>query len=191
MSIATSAAESAARSAATSAATSAVRMSAVRTTLGACAIAAATLLASSSARADIIFCNKFPHLLYVAIAYPQTDGSDSWISRGWLNVDTGDCAEFDTALHVKTLYYRAESVSYRDGGHSLRTVWGGGGDAQFAIWENDNFNFWNAQTRVLRSTLVTFTKVGETTGEALAVRMTFEADGIHVTTTTGNAGPAQ
>jgi len=166
-------------------------MLAVKTRLCACLIGALCLCAASSARADIVFCNQFPHLVYVAVAYPQTDGSDSWISRGWLNVATGDCSEFDTALHVKTLYYRAESVSYREGGHSVRTIWGGRGDGSFAIWENDNFNYWNAQTRVLNSTLETFTKAGETTGEALSVRVTFEADGIHVTTTTSNSAPSK
>ena len=165
-------------------------MIALRTTLGACAIGVACLYTSSSARADIVFCNKFPHLVYVAIAYSQTDGSNSWVSRGWLNIDTGDCAEFDTALHVKALYYRAESATYRDSGKSVNTVWGGGGDSKFAVLENSNFNFWNAQEKVLNSTLAVFTKVGDTTAAALSVRLTFEADGIHTTTTTKNAAPA-
>lgn len=144
----------------------------------------------SRAEAEIAFCNKFPHLVYVAIAYPQTDGSNSWISRGWLNISTGNCAEFDTALHVKTLFYRGESVSYRQGSESMKNVWGGNSDTKFAIWEDDNFNYWNAQTKVLKSTLVGFTKVGEATGEALSVRVTFEADGIHTTTTIENSPPA-
>ena len=82
------------------------------------AAAAALLLAASRADAEFVFCNKFPHLVYVAIAYPQTDGSNSWVSRGWLNIDSGNCAEFDTPLHVTALYYRAESDTYRDQGHS-------------------------------------------------------------------------
>jgi len=162
-------------------------MSALRSAINACAIGSTCLFAMSGARADIIFCNKFPHLVYVAIAYPQSDGS--WLSRGWLNIDTGDCTEFDTALHVKILYYRAESDSYRQGGESIKNVWGGQGDAQFAIWEDDNFNFWNAQTNVLKSTLVPFTKVGETTGDALSAQVTFEADSVHVTTTIKNSPP--
>jgi len=165
-------------------------MTAVRTTIGACAIGAACLGICSGAKADIIFCSNFPHLVYVAIAYPQTDGSNSWISRGWLNIDTGKCAQFDTALQVMTLYYRGESVTYKDKGKSVNTVWGGGGDGKFAILENSNFNFWNAQTKVLDSTLAGFTKIGATTGEALSVRFTFDADGIHTTTTTyGNSAP--
>lgn len=156
------------------------------------AAAAALLLAASRADAEFVFCNKFPHLVYVAIAYPQTDGSNSWVSRGWLNIDNGNCAEFDTALHVTALYYRAESDTYRDQGHSVSTVWGGDGDGKFAILENSNFNFWNAQTKVLNSRLAAFTKIGETIGEALSMRLTFEADGIHTTTTIhGNSAPKQ
>src|SRR5664280_911409 len=34
----------------------------------------ACLLAGPSARADITFCNQFPHLVYVAMAYPQNGG---------------------------------------------------------------------------------------------------------------------
>ncbi len=48
-------------------------MVALKTTLGACAIGVAFLCANSDARAEMVFCNKFPHLVYVAIAYPQTD----------------------------------------------------------------------------------------------------------------------
>ena len=92
-------------------------MSVLTAKLGGCAIGLACLLANPSARADIIFCNNFPHLIYIAIAYPQDDGS--WITRGWLNVDTGQCSEFDSALRVKTFYYRAESVPFRAGGHQV------------------------------------------------------------------------
>ncbi len=65
-------------------------------------------------------------------------------------------------------------------------------DGKFAILENSNFNFWNAQTKVLNSRLAAFTKIGETAGEALSMRLTFEADGIHTTTTIhGKSAPKQ
>jgi uncharacterized membrane protein len=148
-----------------------------------CAIGVVCLLASPSARAraDIVFCNNFPHLVYVAIAYPQQDGS--WISRGWLNVDTGQCTEFDSAVKVKAFYYRGESVPYRDGGRQVKTTWGGN-DAQFAIWEDSNFNYWDAQTQVLDSSLAGFIKGAETTGDAISATVSFDADGIHSTVTT-------
>ena len=164
-------------------------MSVLRSATAACAIGLICMFAVPSAKADIIFCNDFPHLVYVAIAYPQTDNSNSWISRGWLNVGTGDCTQFDTALHVNILYYRAESVSYRQGGHSVKNIWGGEGDAKFAIWKDNNFNLWNAQTNTLNSALVAFTKAGETSGDALSVQVTFGADGIHVTRTIKNSPP--
>ena len=71
----------------------------------------ACLLAGPSARADITFCNEFPQLVYVAMAYPQNGGS--WISRGWISHKTGECSLFDPALRVKTFYYRGESAAYR------------------------------------------------------------------------------
>jgi hypothetical protein len=148
---------------------------------GGCAIGVACLLASPSAKADIVFCNNFPYLVYIAIAYPQQDGS--WISRGWLNVDTGQCTEFDSAIKVKTFYYRGESVPYSDGGRRVKTTWGGN-DAQFAIWEDNNFNYWDAQTQVLNSSPAGFIKAPETTGDAISATVTFQADGIHSTVTT-------
>ena len=90
------------------------------------ALVAVGLGATTGARAEIQFCNKFPQKVYVAIAYPQSD--QSWISRGWLEIDTGDCAEFDSALHPSTIYYRGESVPYRNAsGASVTRVWSNSG----------------------------------------------------------------
>src|SRR5947209_10294039 len=75
----------------------------------------ALTIAMSSARADIVFCNEFPHPVFVAIAYPQGDGS--WMSRGWLELATGECNTFDSALEVKTFYFRGMTDSYRNGAH--------------------------------------------------------------------------
>ena len=86
------------------------------------AFAAVSLGATTGARAELQFCNKFPQKVYVAIAYPQDD--QSWISRGWLEIGAGDCAEFDSALHPSTIYYRGESVPYRNAsGASVTRVW--------------------------------------------------------------------
>jgi uncharacterized membrane protein len=76
------------------------------------------MLAASSAKANIVFCNEFPAEVWVAIAYQQEDGS--WLSRGWLSVETGKCYPFDTAIHVKTFYFRGESKTY----HHQKSVWG-------------------------------------------------------------------
>jgi hypothetical protein len=74
-------------------------------------------------------------------------------------------------------------------GRTASILWGGRGDKKFAMLENSNFNFWQAQTRVLKSTLAGFTKIGETTADDLDVRFTFDADGVHTTTTTFTPPP--
>jgi hypothetical protein len=144
------------------------------------ALVVVSLGATTAAQAEIKFCNKFPQLVYVAIAYSQSD--QTWISRGWLAIDTGDCAEFDSALHPTTLYYRGESVPYRNAsGASVTRVWGSSAH-QFAIWEKDNFHYWNAQKRVLNSTLADFSLLADGLAVDSSVSVTFEQDGTHTTT---------
>jgi uncharacterized membrane protein len=139
-----------------------------------CAAGLACLSAAPSAKADIKFCNQFPQVVYVAIAYPQDGGS--WLSRGWMSLETGECSVFDTALRVKTFYYRAESVAYRsESGWRIKTSWGSG--RKFAIYEDSNFNYWNAVERVLKSSLAEFTHGPETTGDAVSATVTFDAEG--------------
>jgi uncharacterized membrane protein len=131
--------------------------------------AASLLLTVSTAKADIIFCNKFPADVWVAIAYQQKDGS--WLSRGWLSVETGNCYEFDTAIRVKTFYFRAESKPY----HHKTYFWGSGKD--FAVWEKDNFQYYGADQRVLKSTLKSFTKAPDADGDEISATVTFPEDG--------------
>lgn len=145
------------------------------------ACVAVSLGTATGAQAAIQFCNKFPQKVFVAIAYPQAD--QSWISRGWLEIDTGDCAEFDSALHPGALYYRGESAPYRNAaGASVSRVWSNSG-RQFAIWEKDNFHYWNAQERVLNSTLADFSLLADGLASDASVSVTFEEDGVHTTTT--------
>jgi uncharacterized protein DUF1036 len=155
--------------------------------LAALTLALVSLGAATGARAEIQFCNKFPQKVFVAIAYPQADGS--WISRGWLELDTGDCDEFDSALHPGTLYYRGESVPYRNpSGANVTRVWSAPGH-QFAIWEKDNFHYWNAQEKVLNSTLEDFSLAADGLDNDASVTVTFEEDGIHTTTDVRRPGP--
>jgi uncharacterized membrane protein len=119
------------------------------------AVSGLIMLAPSAANADLIFCNQFTQSIYAAIAYQQQDGS--WISRGWLNVDPGKCASFDSALTLKGFYYRVESVPYRVNGRQVTGSWGNG-DGSFAIYENSNFQYWNAQAKPLNSTMAPFTR---------------------------------
>ena len=133
----------------------------------------ACLPALPGAKADIIFCSKFPYLIYTALAYPQA--SDSWMSRGWLNVESNRCFQFDTMLNPKTFYYRGESESYKDKGKTVRSTWGT--SMPFAIKEGANFNYWNAQTRILDSTLAQFNKGIDIEDGVASVTVTYGADG--------------
>lgn len=148
-------------------------------TVGFAALAAAAcLFGAGSADADIIFCNNFGHAVNVAIVYPQSDGS--FISRGWLNLGEGDCAPFDTAIHVKTFYFRAESERYRDAnGRRTRYFWGKG--QKFAMWENDNYQYYNAQQRVLKSTLQEFSQGPEADNGDVSATVTFTEGGTITT----------
>ncbi|THD49036.1 MAG: DUF1036 domain-containing protein [Bradyrhizobium sp.] len=146
----------------------------------ACTLALVGLTTATGARAAIQFCNKFPQKIFVAIAYSQADGS--WESRGWLELDNGDCRDFDSALHPGTLFYRGESVTYRNQrGQNVTTVWSTPGH-QFATWEKDNFEYWGAEGKVLNSTLEDFTLVADDLDNDTSVTVTFEEDGIHTTT---------
>jgi uncharacterized protein DUF1036 len=135
----------------------------------ACAACVVCTLAVSTAKADIVFCNKFPVEVWVAIAYQQKNGS--WLSRGWLSVETGNCYAFDTAIRVKTFYFRGESRSY----HHKTYSWGNGKD--FAVWERDNFQYYDADQRVLNSTLKSFTKAPDAAGDEISATITFPEDG--------------
>ena len=140
-------------------------------------VAIALLFGMSSARAGIEFCNEFPHRVFVAIAYPQND--EHWLSRGWLELATGDCAAFDTAIHVSTFYYRGESDPYRSAsGKRVHDTWGN--DRSFAIWEKDNFQYYDAEERVLKSTLEPFSKGVDSMGDEAAVTVTFHDGGTTV-----------
>jgi hypothetical protein len=142
------------------------------------ALFAALSLVATQARADIVFCNKFPHEIFVAIAYPQVSGQ--WLSRGWMSIAPRDCAYFDSAIRVKTFYYRAESDPYRERGHRVKEVWGKS-NRSFAIWENSNFEYWDASRRVLNSSLAPFTAgpvlQSKDPNAGVSAKVTFNADG--------------
>jgi Protein of unknown function (DUF1036) len=125
---------------------------------------------ASAADADITFCNKFPAEVWVAIAYQQKNGS--WLSRGWLSVETGNCYAFDTQIRVKTFYFRGERRPYR---HKTY-FWGSGKD--FAVWENSNFQYYEADQRVFKSVpLKGFTKSPDANGDEISATITFPEDG--------------
>ena len=135
------------------------------------------IVLAAPAQAGVVFCNKFPQTVWVAIAYPQ--GNDRWLSRGWESLDPEACAPFDTALRVGTFFFRAESVPYRDdNGRRIRMFWGKG--REFAIWERDNFNYWDAQERVLNSSMAEFTQGPEASNGNVSATITFTPDGSSI-----------
>jgi hypothetical protein len=128
-------------------------------------------LHAAQARAEVIFCNQASDTVFVAIAYRQAD--DSWLSRGWLELAPGNCGPFDTALRLESFYYRGESD---------RSVWGKG--KPFAIWEDDNFNYWDADRQVLNSSLAEFSAAPVTDNpDGVEIKVTFTPTGTSVTAT--------
>ncbi|MFZ2018743.1 MAG: DUF1036 domain-containing protein, partial [Methyloceanibacter sp.] len=126
-------------------------------------LASFIVLAAPCARAgngDVSFCNEFPHKLYIAIAYLETD-VNNYLSRGWLEVETGKCYIFDTAIRVPTFYYRAESETYRDGKHKVKMEWGN--DKQFAV-RDANFQSYNAEKAYSGMRLAGFSKAPDSEG---------------------------
>jgi Protein of unknown function (DUF1036) len=135
--------------------------------------AVACLLAGTDARADIIFCSYFPRLINIALAYPQAN--ETWMSRGWLNLESGKCLHFDTTLNPRVFHYRGETEGYRNRDQLVRTTWGAG--MQFAIKEGANFNYWNAQTKAPDSMLAPFNKGVDIADGVTSVTITFGTDG--------------
>ena len=153
-------------------------MALLRSCLG-LAVLGAPLLVLSPARAEegeISFCNEFPHTLYIAIAYEQYP--DNYISRGWLEVETGKCYVFDTAIRVHGFYYRAESESYREGKHKVKMLWGT--ERKFAI-RDSNFQSYNADKAYSGMRLAGFAKGAESSGVVTAIVTFTETGGSTIT----------
>ena len=147
----------------------------LRSALGAMLVALSVPLAASNAVAgegEISFCNEFPHKIYVAIAYLQTDVNNH-LSRGWLNVETGKCYVFDTALKVNNFYYYAESDSYKQGKDKVKMSWGKG--QKFAIRDN-SFQTYNAEGEHSGMKQVEFSKGPVSSGAPLTAIVTFMED---------------
>jgi uncharacterized membrane protein len=157
-------------------------MAPMRSGLISASLASFVLLAAPCARAgngDVSFCNEFPHKLYIAIAYLETDVSN-YLSRGWLEVETGKCYIFDTAIRVPSFYYRAESETYRDGKHRVKMEWGN--DKQFAV-RDVNFQSYNAEKAYSGMRLAGFSKAPDSEdGSPITAIVTFtETGGSNIT----------
>jgi uncharacterized membrane protein len=150
-------------------------------------LALSVLLAAPNAVAgegEITFCNKFPHKIYVAIAYLQTD-VNSHLSRGWLNVETGKCYVFDTGLRVDGFYYYAESDTYKQGKDKVKTSWGKG--QKFSIRDN-SFQTYNAEKDHTGMKLVEFSKFPISSEASVTAIVTFQEDASVTSTVPGKGG---
>jgi uncharacterized membrane protein len=145
-----------------------------RSALGATvlALAVAPATAASAGDGEITFCNEFPHKVYIAIAYLQTD-VNNYLTRGWLDIDTGKCYVFDTAIRVSSFYYHAESDSYKDGKSKVKMNWGNG--KQFAV-RDANFQSYNAEKKYSGMYLAEFSQGPVSTGAPLTAIVTFKED---------------
>jgi uncharacterized membrane protein len=163
-------------------------MALMRSALVSVLFSSIVLLAAHPARAEegqISFCNNFPHTVYIAIAYEQYE--DDYISRGWLEVETGKCYVFDTAIRVSSFYFRAESESYRDGRHRVKMVWSG--DKKFAV-RDANFQAYGAEKAYSGMRLEGFTKSPDSSGGPITAIVTFTETGGSNTTIPAPENPA-
>jgi uncharacterized membrane protein len=153
-----------------------------------CGGAALALLgATSGANAEIDFCNKYPRTVFVAIAYQQTNSH--WLSRGWLEVPSGQCGVFDTAIQVSTFYFRGATDLFPDDGkrhgavkrHDPK-VWGK--EREFVISEGRNFQFYGAESHVQEQILKPFTQGPQSADQPVSAVVTFPADGSDAIITT-------
>ena len=163
----------------------------LRLALGAMLLALSVLLAAPNAFAgegDMTFGNEFPHRVSIAIAYLQTYAPNH-LTRGWLNVGTGKCYVFDTALRVSTFYYHAKSEPYKEGKKKFKMKWGT--ETDFAV-RDGHFHLYTAEKKYSGMYLVKFSKGPVSTGAPLTCTVTFLADGRSMTVVPGNkgAGPA-
>lgn len=76
---------------------------------------------TTAAFADISVCNSFKAPVRVALAYQDDDG---FHASGWWAVDPDACRSVDFSFQGSTLYYAAESDSYREGRKTMRDHWG-------------------------------------------------------------------
>lgn len=76
---------------------------------------------SSAALAGISVCNNFRLPVRVALAYQDDSG---FHAAGWWSVDPSACNEIDFQFQGSTIYYTANSNSYREGGKTVHDHWG-------------------------------------------------------------------
>jgi Protein of unknown function (DUF1036) len=83
--------------------------------------AAVPFTLASVAHAEITLCNDFRAPVYVALAAEEGPAVHA---AGWWSVDPQACKTVDFPFQGTTLYYTADSGSYRAGGVTNKDHWG-------------------------------------------------------------------
>ena len=94
----------------------------------------------------------------------ELDQKNAEIARNYTFLERQEQREFDKLGKVKDSNARFS-----------RYFWGKG--RKFAMWENDNYQYYNAEQRVLRSSLAEFTQGPEIVSGDVSVTITFKEGG--------------
>jgi hypothetical protein len=84
------------------------------TTLLLAAVAAVPLVMPSQAKADLRFCNHYPHPMFLAIGYRNDGCEERYAKTGWFSLSPSTCATVFrgcVGLFNRHWYYYAESGS--------------------------------------------------------------------------------
>jgi tetratricopeptide (TPR) repeat protein len=95
--------------------------------------------APSASGNDVSICNGFSVSIHAALAY---ESQGHFIAAGWWNVDPNQCQSANFPFQGATLYYAADSDSYKNGSQPMIEHWGGG----TSLYVSDTkFNFDDAK----------------------------------------------
>src|SRR5690349_20791905 len=103
-------------------------------------LTAAILLLGSPASAEIKICNEFLATVHVAFAEQDKDG---YRTAGWWVVPKDTCRDADFELHGDTLYYTADSDSYKSGRDTKHDHWGN--KLKLFVGGSNQFSYSNAE----------------------------------------------
>ncbi len=139
------------------------------------------LLLGSAAHANVTICNEFSTTIRVAFAN-QVNGS--YAAAGWWAIKTDECQEVDFTLVGNTLYYAADSDSYRSGRGMKRDHWGNKlqlfvGSKNFKVADAEKERR-GAKPEMFSSAVMT----GAATANKVAITVRFKQGGTSISFTT-------
>jgi uncharacterized membrane protein len=138
---------------------------------------------SSAAFADITVCNESPATIHVAFA---NQDAGSYTAAGWWTVAPDACQDVQFTLQGDTLYYTADSDSYKSGRYTKRDHWG---NKLKLFVGRKTFSFSDADKRHPGTKAEMFssaTKSQQPPGKDVAISVHFKPGGTTVVFTTKN-----